>query len=354
MSTILETLEDFRHLIRNFSDRSIRWLLRDNAYVQALVKLVAPQLLPFINFSRGMPQNRSFISKALEERESDVLLRVPFQHTAEDEELLIYILIEHQSTADPLMGLRMLSYMVQIWEAQQRDLEAKGVPKTEWRFQPILPILFYTGAGPWTPPVSVTTLMDLPEMLKRFVPTFDILFLGVNTTPAETLKEMDHPLGWLLSVLQQERADTVSLREALIEAVPHLEAFESPQGEHALLYCILLILHRRSAEEQEDLIAAVIQHSRNKSEVETMAQTAAQYLIEEGIAQGIEQGIERGARETTIENTVAILTARFPNADVSILQPALEAISDLNRLKQLNLNASLAESFRAFQHELET
>lgn len=222
MSTILETLEDFQHLIRNFSDRSLRWLLRDNAYVQALVKLVAPQLLPFIDFSRGMPQNRSFISKALEERESDVLLRVPFQHTAEDE---------------------------------------------------------------------------------------------------------------------------VSFREALIEAVPHLEAFESPQGEQALLYFILLILHRRSAEEQEDLIAAVIQHSRNKSEVETMAQTAAEYLIEEGIAQG--------ARETTVENTLAILTARFPNADVNVLKPAMEAISDLNRLKQLNLNASLAESFRAFQDELE-
>ena len=43
----------------------------------------------------------------------------------------------------------------------------------------------------------------------------------------------------------------------------------------------------------------------------------------------------------------------IPDADVSTLKPMLEAIVDLNRLKQLNLNASLAPSFRAFQHELE-
>jgi hypothetical protein len=72
------------------------------------------------------------------------------------------------------------------------------------------------------------------------------------------------------------------------------------------------------------------------------------------IQRGIEQGIERGARQTTIENTLAILTARFPHADVDALRLTLEAIADLDRLKQLNLTASLAPSFEAFQHGLET
>jgi hypothetical protein len=77
-------------------------------------------------------------------------------------------------------------------------------------------------------------------------------------------------------------------------------------------------------------------------------------VMQRGVEQGIEQGIEQGARETTIENTLAVLTARFPHADVNALKPMLEAIPDLNRLKALNLNASLAPSFRAFQHQLET
>ena len=72
-----------------------------------------------------------------------------------------------------------------------------------------------------------------------------------------------------------------------------------------------------------------------------------------GLQQGIEQGIEQGARQTSIESTLAILNTRFPDADVDPLTAALEAIEDLNRLKQLNLEASLVESFRVFQERLE-
>lgn len=67
----------------------------------------------------------------------------------------------------------------------------------------------------------------------------------------------------------------------------------------------------------------------------------------------LQQGIERGARETTIENTVATLTTRFTDVDVNRLKPSLEAIVDLDRLKQLSLNASLVSSFRDFQEALD-
>ena len=54
----------------------------------------------------------------------------------------------------------------------------------------------------------------------------------------------------------------------------------------------------------------------------------------------------------SIENTVAILEARFPGADVNALKPRLEAIGDINRLKQASLNASLAASFHDFEEGL--
>ena len=76
-----------------------------------------------------------------------------------------------------------------------------------------------------------------------------------------------------------------------------------------------------------------------------MAQTTAELLIE--------QGIEQGARQAHIKNTIAILNARFPNADANALKSTLEAIDDLNRLDELTLSASLANSFRQFQQQLE-
>ena len=70
------------------------------------------------------------------------------------------------------------------------------------------------------------------------------------------------------------------------------------------------------------------------------------------IQRGIEQGIEQGARQMSIDNTLAILKARFPEVDVNALKPRLEAIADLEQLKQVSLNASFATSFQDFQESL--
>ena len=71
------------------------------------------------------------------------------------------------------------------------------------------------------------------------------------------------------------------------------------------------------------------------------------YLVTRSREEGIVQG-----RQAIIESTMAILEARFPDADINALSPRLEAITDLDRLKALNLNASLATSYDAFQANL--
>ena len=95
------------------------------------------------------------------------------------------------------------------------------------------------------------------------------------------------------------------------------------------------------------LSEAVMQES---SVYQHLVETAA----EERYQQGIEQGIEQGARQMSIENTLTILTRRFPGTDVTAVESRLEAIDDLNRLRQLTLNASIVETFQDFQEDLET
>ena len=84
-----------------------------------------------------------------------------------------------------------------------------------------------------------------------------------------------------------------------------------------------------------------------------MLQSMAEITYQQGIEQGKQQGIEQGARQMSIKSTLAILNKRFPDAEVETLTAALEAIEDLNRLKQLNLQASFIETFRAFKERVE-
>ena len=77
-----------------------------------------------------------------------------------------------------------------------------------------------------------------------------------------------------------------------------------------------------------------------------------QSIIQRGKVEGKAEGITLGARQTRIESALDILGVRFPSADINALKPQLEAITDLDRLKQLLLNASIAKSLHDFQQSL--
>ena len=355
MSTPSDASEDTSEKMTRFPDRSIRQLLQDPEYVKYIVGLVFPEVLGMLDFSRGAQLNRTSLSPALEEREADVVVRVPFRDPGVGEPVHICILIEHQSRPDWLMYVRMLIYMVRIWDTEHRRFGSQ--PRDQQNWSPILPIIFYTGEGRWTAPMSLTEALNIPSFLERFVPKFDTLFLDVKRTDGERLTASRHPFGWLLRVLQEEDANEPAFREALETAaseIGRLGGTQDTQLREALHYLILLILHKRSPGERDAFINIVKENSQDETEVAIMAETAAESLIQQGIQQGVEQGREQGARQTSIESTLTLLTRRFPDADVPGLKPRLEAIEDLERLKALNLEASFVEDFQTFQGQVET
>ena len=199
--------------------------------------------------------------------------------------------------------------------------------------------------------------MDIPEVLTRFVPTFDTLLLDVKATDADELTQTRHPLGWLLTVLQHEKSDAPVMRKALLEALEGLRDFHTQDAEQynrAILYIFLLILHRRDAKEHQDLLRILREENTQNMEIVDMAESIIEISEQRGLQQGIEQGIQQGARQTSIENTLAILNTRFPDADLQTLTSALEAIDDINRLKQLIREASVVNTFDAFKERLQT
>ena len=332
MAEEAEILNFFDSRIEHFPDRSAR----DKENVRGLLEIVASELVDLIDFSQLSQINRSFIPDNLREQESDLVFSVPLRGESETDELLIYILIEHQSTVDSTMGFRVLFYMVQIWDSQRREWESNNIPKSQWRFRSILPIVFYTGEQRWNTPLTLNAIMDIPDMFSRFVPTFDILFLSVKETDESDLTKSDHPRGWLLTVLQKEHADKEVIRTALIEAMSHINVLgeeQAQQRRRAISYLLLLILHRRPAREHEELSTLVDQHIEQPSdreEVGVMAQTMAEHLIERGKAQGIEQGETRAKQEALLK----LIRFRFDSVPESVTNE-ITLIQSLSRLDML-------------------
>ncbi|MDE0013131.1 MAG: Rpn family recombination-promoting nuclease/putative transposase [Candidatus Poribacteria bacterium] len=335
----------FDFSIQQFPDRSIRWLLENKENVRGLIEIVAEELVDRLDFSQLTQINTSFIPDNLREQESDLVYRVPFRSESQTDEVVIYILIEHQSTVDMSMGFRVLFYMLQIWDAQRREWQAEQTPKSQWRFHPILPVVLYTGEAAWDTPLTLSALMDVPAELSRFVPEFETLFLSVKGSDAAALTKTGHPLGWLLRVLQNEHADKASILEALEAALAHISALDAETSEawgQAFLYLYLLISHRRPVIEHEELKTLIHQHIQDtvyQEEIETMEQTMAEYLFE----QGEKHGEKRGETRTKREDILKLLHLRFGEVP-EVVRRQVTAIRSHARLDALFEAAATAQT----------
>ena len=155
--------------------------------------------------------------------------------------------------------------------------------------------------------------------------------------------------------------DPEAMRQALLDAIGLRDCTHDAEQYTRVLYIFLIILHRRNADEHQDLLRILTEEHTQNQEVVNMAasiielseQRGLQQGIKQGIEQGLEQGLEQGQRRASIESTLAILNTRFPEAETDTLTSALEAIEDINRLKQLNIEASVTDSFHVFQEQVD-
>jgi hypothetical protein len=340
--------------LEHFPDRSTKWLLEFGENVRGLMEIVASDLVEQLDFSQLRHVNRTFIPDNLREQESDIVYAVPFRGQ-DSGEVWIYILIEHQSTVDVTMGFRVLFYMVQIWDSQRREWEDKKVPKSQWKFRPIIPIVFHTGEQKWETPISMETVMDLPDELRRFVPSFDTLFLGVKAEEPARLTQTGHIFGQLLTVIQKENASKDEITDALVKAIEHINALpeeQSNQWQRAIFYLYLLIFHRRPREEHDELKNLVYQHiqtSQREMEGEEMAQTMAEYLVEQaekrGEERGEKRGEERGEKRGTLrakrEWALKVLQMRFGSVPESVVKQ-IRSMRSVSRLEAIFEKAATA------------
>lgn len=358
MLDIKTLLADLDTRIHQFHDHSAKWLLENTENLKALLAIIASDLVEHLDFSRVEIQNTTFIPDDLRQQESDLVYLLPFRDEdsrGSPQTVMVYILVEHQSTVDPLMGLRLLSYMCQIWNTQRRAYMQSETPPSDWRFQPIIPVIFYTGEQHWVSPPTLKTVMDLPEALRRFVPTFDVLLLDVKGATDETLMSSDHPFGWLLTVLKAERyepEDFVSVLERLRDHVRGLpDTAEGAVWQQVIYYLYLFIFHRRSADEQPvlaDIVSEMHPYLGLSNKEEQLMRSMAEVTFQQGKQEGIEQGEKRG----TIESILALLNMRFETDAVDALRPALETIDDLRVLREVLLEVPASENLEAFRRTL--
>lgn len=331
-------------LVREFPDRSTKWLLGSPENLRGFLLTAVSDIAQRIDYTRLMKLERTFIGENFRKREADLVFTAPFidEKDGETREIIIFLLIEHQASVDPTMTFRVLYYLMQIWNMQREEFESRGLPLHQWRFNPILPVVFYTGDQRWDRLLDMSQLMELPNSMGRYVPKMEMEFFNLKATPPEKLVEWDHPIGWVMRVMQKESATKEEFSNALKLAIGHLEKLSTEERINwsKLIYFILaFIYHRRGTGERSELLKTVntaIADANRRKESENMVKTIAQALIEEGE--------ETGKIEAKQDALIKILYRRFEISQEAIAE-RVRSIDQIEELDELIDRALTANTF---------
>ena len=111
-------------------------------------------------------------------RDSEADLRFSVERETRTTPVLLYVLLEHQSSTDPSMPLRTLNYCLQVslrWRS--RHGSERGLPL-------IVPLVLYQGREPWQYERDFAAMFADAETRVALVPRFEHPLIDRRTAPA--------------------------------------------------------------------------------------------------------------------------------------------------------------------------
>jgi predicted transposase YdaD len=288
-------------------DLFVRYTFGHPERVAAELRAVLPaHVVSEVDWASLRRESGSVVDPELRETESDLLFTARLRG---GQRLLVYVLLEHQSTVDPWMALRMLRYVVRLLERwRQEHPESPVLPL-------ILPLVMYHGAGGvWTAPRRVEELFDLPEegraRWQGLVPRFEYLLDDLTAEREEALKTRPGPplarLAW--RVLRYGRSGELARRLPEWAAL-FTQVRAGVEGEEQLVVLIryLLIVGDQAAHEAT---RRVLKSALGEQRAEELMRSYGEELIERGVQQGLAKGLAQGVARGRAESILRLLAAR--------------------------------------------
>jgi predicted transposase YdaD len=270
--------------------------------------VLPPEVVARVDWSSLRREPGSVVDPELRESQSDLLFSARLRS---GQPLLLYLLLEHQSSVDRWMALRMLRYVVRQLEHWRR-----GHPESEV-LPVVVPVVMYHGLeGAWTATRRIEELFDLPaepdqrEGWRGLVPRFEYLLDDLTSEREEALRARAGPplarLAFL--VLRHGRGEDLTQQLERWTAM-FAQVLANPEGLEDLRAVVNYLLEVGALAAREPM-RRVLRSVVGAQQVEELMRTMADEFREEGRQQGRLEGLARGRAEGRAEDVLRILAVR--------------------------------------------
>jgi len=166
---------------------------------------------------------------------------VLFTAPLDGRDAFVYVLVEHQSSDDPLMAFRVLRYVTRIWDQYEREH-----PKAR-RLPAVIPLVVYQGPGRWASPVQLLDVIDLGpggrQAVQAWLPRFEFLLDDLTHAGEDQLLARELTPAALVTLLLLKTArGNPQITADLRRWTGHLRAvLDQPGGSEAFIVLLTYI-----------------------------------------------------------------------------------------------------------------
>ncbi len=223
--------------------------------------------------------DKTFVSDEFIQRESDIIYKVKTQH----KDVYIYVLVEFQSTVDKTIPVRMLLYILQLYDQLFRNSQKGKLPA-------IFPVLLYNGSKEWIIPNDIQNLIER-TIPSRYIPSFEYYPVIENKISDRVLKRIK---GTVAAIIYLEKQKDEELLQDAVDTVVELIKEEHPEQLRMFSVWLNRMFHEAFNEKKLESITEL-------TEVKSMLTQIAEQIEERGIQQGMQQGMQQNARENALK-----------------------------------------------------
>jgi len=247
-----------------------------------------------------------FLPLFSDNKDSDTVKKINLN---DDENLFVIGILEHESEINYTSSFKMLQYIVYVIADYVKENDKKyaeeinryGVTKLklsnskEFKYPPVLPIVFFDGAGEWTSEKNFFDKTEKNAIFEKYVPKFEYELVNLNDYSQQDLVDFNNALSLLLVMDKVRRSTDIKGLRKLPEQ--YIEEMSKKVPEPFLVIfrdCVELLLRKINipAEEIEKITERIYERRFN-----AMFDIIDGYDVQATRKQAKEEGIKETKKE---------------------------------------------------------
>ena len=310
--------------IHNTADNSFKLIFGDHSLFSDFLKdFINIDILKNVKPEDIEDLSERFLPLFQGSRESDTVKRINLKGMP----LFVIAILEQQSEVNHRSSFKMLQYICLVLDAWEKEAERKDKGaslRKDFKYPPVLPIIFYDGNNTWTAERSFLGRTYLNSVFEKYIPKFEYELISLKDYSVEEIMGFNDVLSIILLIDKIRAAKGGELLKQLPADYMDKLNLQIPDSMRKLLSDVIRVLLEKSGVKRQEA-AVYAGHIENPDGKENsgMFEAVIESIIEgrvEAREEGREERAEEIARNALAEGATLEFVQKITGLDLEILK----------------------------------